>query len=314
MVPIIEVSNKAYSGQQDLQAMIDLIKERPREQVSDFPGILDLQEMLAVPKTQAATRLWTDPDGKLACFAFLERDQTSASLVLEIAASWMDTGLADTVIEWAVAVIRQTLPAQAGTFLLETSTRSDNRVRITLLERLGFEPQAVGTVHMERSLADPIERPQLADGYLIRPIRGEAEAEAWVRLHCLALKTEVMTTEYKLAMMRTPYYDPEMDLVAEAPDGALAAYCVCFIPVEENAMSGQKKGYTDPIATHPHHLRRGLAKALILTGLSLLKEHGLETACLGTSSDNLAMLRTAESVGFRISKTVLRYGKPIQIG
>ncbi|MFO7683753.1 MAG: hypothetical protein R6X34_27300 [Chloroflexota bacterium] len=45
---------------------------------------------------------------------------------------------------------------------------------------------------------------------------------------------------------------------------------------------------------------RGLARALLLTGLRLLQERGLDTAVLGTSSDNEAMLGTARSVGFEV--------------
>ena len=67
------VSNRAYAGPQDLQAMLALIKARPIDRVADFPGILDLQELLAVPQTQAHTRLWIDSDAQVACFAFLHR-------------------------------------------------------------------------------------------------------------------------------------------------------------------------------------------------------------------------------------------------
>ena len=95
------------------------------------------------------------------------------------------------------------------------------------------------------------------------------------------------------------------------PDGTLAAYCVCWFSEEENALTGRKDGHTDPIATHPAYQRRGLARALILTGLSLLKEKGLETARLGTARENLGMLRTAESVGFRIVSETLWFSKII---
>ena len=309
-----QVYDRAYAGPQDLQAMLGLIRERPRDQVTDFPGSLDLQEMLAVHKIQAHTHLWIDPDGQLACFAILDGDLASAYLIFEVAPDWKGRSIEEKIMAWAEASIQQAAPIQTRTFLLEASSRSDNPECIALLERLGFERQAGGVVHMERSLADPIGKPQLPPGFIIRPIRGEAEAEAWVRLHRAALGTEKMTTEYKLAMMRTPYYDPDMDLVAVAPEGVLAAYCVCFINVEENALTGQRNGCTDPIATHPGFQRRGLSKALMLTGLSLLKERHMETARLGTSSDNIAMVHAAESVGFSISSRVFWFTKPIHFG
>jgi hypothetical protein len=95
------VSSRAYTGSRDLQAMLALVKARPLDQVADFPGIIDLQEMLAVPKIQASTRLWTNPAGQLAAFAILDGDQTSAALIFEIASGWKDAGLETQVMDWA---------------------------------------------------------------------------------------------------------------------------------------------------------------------------------------------------------------------
>jgi mycothiol synthase len=305
------VSNRAYTGPHDLQAMIDQIKVRPLDRFTDFPGILDLQEMLVVPKIQACTRLWIDPFGHLACFAILDMDLDSANLTFEVAPDWKEKRLEVDIVAWAEAFVRQTRLTNVGIFFLEASAYSDNLERIAGLKKLGFERQAGGAVHLERSLADLIPEPHLPGGFIIRPIRGEPEAEAWVELHRAAHGTEKMTVEYKLAMMRTPYYDPAMDLVAVSPDGILAAYCVCFINFEENALTGLGIGHTDPIATHPDFQQRGLSKALMLTGLSLLKERHMQTACLGTSSDNIAMQRTAEAVGFLITRIISCYTKPI---
>ncbi len=291
--------------------MIDLVKARPSDRAFDFPGILDLQEMLALPQIQAHTRLWIEPFGQLACFAILDAGLDSANLTFEVAPSCKEKGLEIEVIAWAEDSLRQTHPAGMDNYLLEASSRSDDPAGIALLEGQGFICQAEGAVHMERSLADPIPPPQLPAGFSIRPIHGESEAEDWVRLHRAALGTENMTIEYKLAMMRTPYYDPEMDLVAVAPGGELAAYCVCFINVEENALTGKRRGCTDPIATHPDFQRQGLSRALMLTGLGLLKNRGMDSAHLGTSSQNIAMLQAAGSVGFHITKNVFWFDKPI---
>jgi ribosomal protein S18 acetylase RimI-like enzyme len=54
------------------------------------------------------------------------------------------------------------------------------------------------------------------------------------------------------------------------------------------------------VATHPTHQGRGLARALVCAGMRLLATRGGERAVLGTSSDNLAMQATAQSVGYRV--------------
>ncbi len=112
-------------------------------------------------------------------------------------------------------------------------------------------------------------------------------------------------------MMSGTDYDPHLDLVMVGPDGRLAAYCMCQIFQEENARTGRNEGYTDPVATHPEYQRRGLARALLLTGLRLLQERGVETALMGTSSENVKMQRAAEAVGFRVKSSTVWFVKPV---
>ena len=135
--------------------------------------------------------------------------------------------------------------------------------------------------------------------------------EEWVRLHRLAWGTENMTVEERRSMLQTPFYDPSLDLVVVAPAESLAAYCVCWFSAEENLLTGRKDGYTDPIATHPAYQRRGLARALLLSGLRLPKERGIETARMGAAHENLGMLCAAEGVGFRIESETLWFSKTV---
>ena len=109
-----------------------------------------------------------------------------------------------------------------------------------------------------------------------------------------------MTVAERSRWMRAPGYDPALDLVAVAPDGSLAAYCFCAIQQEENRLTGRNDGVTDPLATHPRHQSRGLARALLCAGMARLQARGAERALLGTSSDNRAMQAAAQAVGYRI--------------
>jgi ribosomal protein S18 acetylase RimI-like enzyme len=114
-----------------------------------------------------------------------------------------------------------------------------------------------------------------------------------------------MTTESRLAIMNTSGYDPSLDLVVVAPDGSIAAYCSCSVSERE------QRGFTDPVATHPIYRRMGLARALLLTGLKLLKERGMQSAHLGTSGENVAMQKAAGSVGFRIEYKNIWFSKEV---
>jgi ribosomal protein S18 acetylase RimI-like enzyme len=167
------------------------------------------------------------------------------------------------------------------------------------------------SLHMVRPLDEPVATPRVPAGFAIRHVVGDQEVEALVALHRAAFGTQNMTVEERLAMMHLPNYDPELDLLVTAPDGQFAAYCMCCISPEENARTGRNVGHTDPVGTHPAFQRRGLAKALLLTGLHKLKQRGLDAAVLGTNSDNVAMQRTAQAVGFRVHSTLLWFAKSV---
>jgi len=303
------ITRRPYAGTADLQATIDLVKARPTEHVADYPSIVDLQEMLGTPDAQASTHLWEDGDGHIIGFAIIRAEYDK--LLFEIAPGASSDAIAAEMIAWGVERLRDAKRETGETIVLETSCRDYNTERVAMLERHGFEAQPVRTLHMARPLSEPIPEPQLPEGFTIRHTVGESEAEALVALHRAAFGTKSLTVENRLSWMRTPEYEQEMDLVAIAPDGTLAAYTMCSISQEENQLSGRKDGYTDPVATHPAFQRRGLARALLLTGLCLLKQRGMETARLSTWGENIAMQRTAESVGFSVASTTVFFKKQV---
>jgi mycothiol synthase len=303
-------TNRPYAGDADLQAMIDLlVAARPAERVVDYPSIVDLREMLDTSEVQANTALWKDGNGQLVSFAIVR--PTYGSLVFEIAPQVCDGDLVAQMVAWGVERMCSVRRESSEPVVLRASCRDDNVGRVALLEQLGFVRQDEYTLHFARSLNDPIPEPQVPEGFGIRHAESEHEVEALVALHRAAFGTENMTVEGRLSWMHTPDYDPELDLVAVAPDGTLVAYVFCSISEEENALSGQNDGYTDPVATHPAFQRRGLARALLLAGFRLLKQRGVETARTGTGSRNVAMQRAARSVGYRVESKTIFFEKPV---
>ncbi len=208
---------------------------------------------------------------------------------------------------WGVALVRSSAAAgKPGS--LDASCREADLQRVRFLEQYGFRRTGNVTLHMQRDLSQPIPKAVLPKGFSIQSVSGREQAAAIAALHRAAFGTDFMTTENRLAIMNTSTYDPGLDLVIMAPayqKPGLAAYCTCSVNEQD------KIGTTDPVATHPLYQRRGLARALILAGLCRLKERGMRTAGLGTSADNLAMRRTAESVGFYIDHTIIWFEKRI---
>jgi len=303
----MKIESRLYRGTSDLEAIIQLITTvRPRQRLAEYPGIIDLQELLSLPEVQARTRLWLDEQGQLAGFAFVDE---LSNLYFE-ADPGRGSDFEETLLDWAIAEARQAAQERQQSEPPGISCRSDQARLTALLERRGFCRQP-GALHLSRALSQPIPAPVLPPGFSIRPSLGAVEAEAWVALHRAAHGTEYMTVERRLSIILVDEFDPALDLVAVAPGERLAAYCVGTIGHRENALTGCKYGYTDPVATHPDFQRRGLCRALLCTAMHLLQERGMETARLSTSRENQAMRKAAESVGFQVEAETEWYELPL---
>lgn len=308
----MRITSSPYQDDSDLRAMIDLLAvSRPADRQDEQPSANGLYEMLSVPAQRDGVRLWRDGAARLVAYALV--DVRYCNLYWEIHPAAAGLNLEDEIIGWASQYLpegRRKWGLSVDSLTLDTSCRSDDD-RIALLESHGFQLLPERSLHLVRRLADPIPAPTLPLGFAIRPAAGEQEIEALVALHRAAFGTENVSSEDRLSWMRTPDYDPDLDLVAVAPDGRLAAYCFCGISREENARTGRNEGFTDPVATHPDFQRRGLARALLLTGMHILRDRGVEWAVLGTLSDNAAMQRAAQSVGFHLAWEKLWYARPL---
>jgi ribosomal protein S18 acetylase RimI-like enzyme len=297
------ITSRLYEGEKDFQTMLDLLnKIRPASQINDYPTKTSLEENLANEEVRANTKLWFDGSQPIgwACV------DDSHNLLWELEKQYTEPVGAE-MVAWGVDCIRKNL-AVGEISTLDASCREDFNERLDFLSRHGFCQTEIVTVHMKRHLrkADIIPGPELPQGFQIRSVKGVEEAEAIASTHRAAFGTEYMTTENRLVIMNTSDYDPTLDLVVVAPDGTIAAYCTCSVNEQE------KEGNTDPVATHPNYQHKGLAKALLLKGMQMLKERGMESANLGTRGDNIAMQKTAEAVGFFLAQRVFWFEKEIK--
>lgn len=301
--------SRPYAGPDDLQAMIRLTARLRAAGQRVYPIAADLYEELNDPETQITARLWED-GGELAGFAYVSRWQNlvyafdKACFTPEVQAELVDT---------MVAATRARNRAKGENQTLDASVLEDDLPGRALLERFDFIRQEESSLLYARSLEGDLPQPVLPPGFSIRPLGGADELGAYVVLHRAAFGTDNMTVEYRRSIMNNPGYLPELDLVAVAPDGILAAFCMCQIFADDAPRAGgQKEGWTDPMGTHPDYRRLGLSRALILTGLRVLRGRGIDTALLGTSSTNTAMQRVAETTGFHVASNTLWYCRTVE--
>ncbi|HNE68035.1 MAG TPA: GNAT family N-acetyltransferase [Anaerolineales bacterium] len=297
----MKIISRLYEGPNDFQTMLNLLaKIRPAARMNDFPVKVDIEENMANEEIRANTRLWFEGDRPIG-WAYVDDGN---NLRWEVEKQFEDS-VGVEMVAWGEACMRSRRKLNTGeTSTLDASCREENHERLEFIRKHGFHQTDVISVGMKRLLSEPIPEPELPHGFSIRAVKGTEEAEAVASTHRSAFGTEYMTTENRLIIMNSSEYDPSLDLVVIAPDGSIAAYCTCSV-------NANGEGYTDPVATHPRYQRLGLAKALLLKGMQLLKERGMKSASLGTNGDNIAMQRTAEAVGFRLEHKTLWFEKEV---
>lgn len=299
--------SRRFAGESDIALVVDWIRAlRPSERVTDYPSAVDLRQLLLLTQNQETSRLWFAETGELVGFAFVD---TFHTLRFELDWQRATPELERAIVAWGNGCLAKATAAEQPSQLLATAHEADS-VRLVYLDRQGFTHLDDHIVHLERLLAAPIGARQLPPGFSIRQVGGEHEAAELATLHRNAFGTPHMTTERRLALMRTAHYDPALDLVAIAPEGLRAAYALGSISPEENALTGRDACYTDLFATHPVYRGRGLASALLVALLGLLKARGYATAKLNTSSENTPMQSVALGEGFQVVSRTLRFARP----
>jgi mycothiol synthase len=291
----------------DLQAITELLLAcREAGRVETYPSAAELRLIVPSAPDEAAAnaRVWRAATGEPVAFGLF--DPHWRSLTFFVAPALAVRAAAPAVLDWGMGAAAASPPASGGV-ALRVRPRDADREVVALLEERAFRREEWGTLRYARDLREPLPEPRLPDGYALRHLGGEDELDAYCAMHRDAFGTAYMTFERRLPLLRDPGYDPELDLVAVAPDGELAAFVYCSVDAEENARLPLAQGWTDPIGTRPAHRRRGLATALVLEGFRRLRARGVDRAYTGTGDGNTAMQGVCAAVGYRLQHTVLSY-------
>jgi ribosomal protein S18 acetylase RimI-like enzyme len=156
-------------------------------------------------------------------------------------------------------------------------------LRQDLLTRRGYQKGSWPEHQWRRSLDAPIPDVPLAPGYTLRPLGDGLELlercyASGLGFHegdiQIAVENRNDLTWYR-NIQTAPLYRRDLDLVAVAPDGAIASFCtIWFDDVTRSA-------YFEPVATVPAHQRRGLGRAVMTEGLRRLQRMGATLALVG---------------------------------
>jgi mycothiol synthase len=300
------LTNGSYAGVTDLARSLDfLLLCRAAENLGPWPPLREIRRRLriATPAVCADTRLWEDQRGEPLAFATLWDGDIIVSYVHPRAPR---EELLAQILAWGQARQQQWAQACGYRLPLCVPIRSDDYVGRALLERQGFALEAWQTLRMARRLDLPLPAPSVPSGFVVRSVAGKNELAEILVLQ-QAVFVAAASGDDRPALMCDPSYRADLDLVAVAPDGALAAFCLYTISTEEDRPPGHHEGWIELIGTHPRFGRRGLGRALLLTGLERLKRYGMDTAVLGTTSWNVAAQQLFTSGGFKNAYQICWY-------
>jgi GNAT superfamily N-acetyltransferase len=170
---------------------------------------------------------------------------------------------------------------------LWVSADSQDKALQEVLTKRGFQRMDLKEYKHRRSLDEPLPDVPATPGYAIRAL-GDG-LELLERCYAMGLgfrKDDVNAArakrdhpEWYRSLQSAPLYRRDLDLIAVASDGSIAAFCtIWFDDVTRTACF-------EPVATVPAHQRHGLARAIMIEGMHRLKHMGCKVAFVSGFSE-----------------------------
>lgn len=306
----MSITARQYRDDQDRERIIRLVTLLAADGARSFLQVGDVvwgmyQNMIFEPREHM--RLWHEPDGELAGFAWFDGRSSAQWHVHPRHAG--EVALHDEMLVWLEEHRRVSAPSTESEIALYAEIFNDDAPRIALLTRHGYAPTTEHQmVSLWRDLADPIGETAMPAGWTVRQVGEEAEYAERVDMHREVWHPSRVTLESYRRLRTIPGYSADLDLVAVAPDGRFGSYCICWYdPVNHS-------GEFEPVGTRSAYHQMGLGKAVMQEGLRRLKQRGATIAIVYSMAANAAARALYASVGFGVARTTEVYAKRLRRG
>jgi mycothiol synthase len=302
----VQIIERNFSGKADLEAMTELVRKFPTENIHvvDLPyrfcsWSFDYPENI---------QLWSDENGELLAWAILQTPFWKIDYAYD---PEFHHHVHPRILSWADEQAYKIVGTPSGHpswFVPSIASQTD---RIHDLEKAGFISQANlgenswSQVLMEHSMQIP-NNISLPDGFHIRPLNGTDEVNAYVELQRAVFESKNMTVEWRNRTLQRPEYISDLDLVAVAPNGQLAAFCICWLAKDKY---GTVSGQIEPMGVHANFRKLGLGRGILSEGLQRLSAKGAQRIYVQTDNYRDAAFKLYESTGFHVIHDILMYRK-----
>lgn len=303
MLKIIEAASEA--DQQESGETLEDLKHDYAHLINCDPDLdMIIAEIDDQPVAYARIEWWQEED---------PNDRVYSHFV-NIMPAWRDQGIEIAIIKWCEARINEIAsqhPQDSQRFY-QTYSNEFKPTFNQLLESFDYIP-ARFFIEMSRDLVS-IPTLQLPEGIEARPVNQADHRKIWdasldaFRDHWGY--AEPKEEEY-VAYLGSKYFQPDLWQVAWDGDEVIASV-MNYIDHDYNKKYGRKRGWTENISTRRAWRKRGIAKALIIRSMHMLKEIGMTEVGLGVDTNNPSgALKLYEGLGYKMDKTFINYRKPL---
>jgi ribosomal protein S18 acetylase RimI-like enzyme len=220
--------------------------------------------------------------------------------------------LAPIILKWVDQKAPALLCTHFGRPSWYVQTFSDQIERIHALEGAGYRNH----IHegedswikllMQRSNHPIGKKYPPPPGFTVRPLLGELEVPAYVDLHQTVFGSKNMTIEWRSRMLNLPQYQPDLDIVVEAPEGTLAAFCIGWMILDDQS---ELHGQIEPLGCHPNFRQFALGRVALSEVLERLVNKGAKYIWVETDNYRNTAFRLYRSFDFDVIREVFIFRK-----
>jgi GNAT superfamily N-acetyltransferase len=208
---------------------------------------------------------------------------------LQVHPDWRTATLDEAML--TAAEERLAIAGEDGRRTLRVFADAADAERHAVLARRGYR-RVEGPGHAEWQHRRPLdaslpERDVVATGYTVRALGDGLELLERCYASGLGFHDDDIAVardnrdrpDWYRHVQSAPLYRRDLDIVAVAADGSIAAFCTAWFD------DVSRTAYLEPVATVPAHRRRGLARAVIVEALHRLRSMGCLVAFVGGYSE-----------------------------
>jgi mycothiol synthase len=301
------ISSHPYRSETDLRTIQDATAEWIA--IAGFQGYLNVSDIalrlfngMRKYSPGEIVRIWEDTGGQVVGWAMIYPVWNSYEVLLH--PEYRQHRLAQDILGWAEhEIIKYIGNSEQPDKPIQLDVFDGDAARITLLEQRGYSRHEHRETISSRPLDQPVPKPRLPDGFSIRSMQGEQEADKLVTLINDSFGWHWTVEDYR-KVMHSPGYRAENEMAVIAPDGRFASSCI-LLPDTHNSM-----GMVENVGTSRDFRRLGLATALLNSAMQRMQTQGFSVAMVPHSA---ALEATAlyTSVGFRPIHKIFNYSKAV---